>query len=53
MNSRERVRLALDHQEPDHVPFDLGGTGLTLIHVTAYKKLRKYLNLPAHEPKIS
>ncbi|MFQ5907041.1 MAG: uroporphyrinogen decarboxylase family protein [bacterium] len=53
MNSRERVRLALDHQEADHVPLDLGGTGLTLIHLTAYKNLRKHLNLPVREPTIS
>jgi uroporphyrinogen decarboxylase len=53
MNSRERVRLALDHREPDHVPFDLGGTGLSLIHVTAYRNLREYLNLPIGEPRIS
>jgi uroporphyrinogen decarboxylase len=53
MNSRRRVRLALDHQEPDHVPFDLGGTGLSLIHLTAYKNLRQYLNLPVREPRIS
>jgi uroporphyrinogen decarboxylase len=53
MNSRERVRLALDHKEPDHVPFDLGGTGVSLIHLTAYKNLREYLNLPVREPEIS
>jgi uroporphyrinogen decarboxylase len=53
MNSRERVRLALDHKEPDHVPFDLGGTSVSLIHLTAYKNLRKYLNLPVREPRIS
>jgi uroporphyrinogen decarboxylase len=53
MNSRERVRLALNHEEPDHVPFDLGGTGLSLIHLTAYKKLREYLDLPIGEPRIS
>ncbi len=53
MNSRERVMLALDHKEPDHVPFDLGGTGLSLIHLTAYKNLRKYLNLPVREPEIA
>jgi uroporphyrinogen decarboxylase len=29
MNSRERVRLALEHREPDRVPIDLGGTFLT------------------------
>jgi uroporphyrinogen decarboxylase len=53
MNSRERVRLALDHKEPDHVPFDLGGTSVSLIHLTAYKNLRKYLNLSVREPRIS
>jgi len=53
MNSHERVRLALDHKEPDHVPFDLGGTGVSLIHLTAYKNLRKHLNLPVREPRIS
>jgi uroporphyrinogen decarboxylase len=53
MNSRERVRLALHHEELDHVPFDLGGTGLSLIHLTAYQNLREYLNLPAREADIS
>jgi uroporphyrinogen decarboxylase len=53
MNAHERVRLALEHKEPDHVPFDLGGTGISLIHLTAYKNLRKYLNLPVREPRIS
>ena len=32
MNSRERVRLALNHKEPDRIPFDLGGTVLTSMH---------------------
>ena len=46
MNSRERVMAALNHQGPDRIPFDLGGTGATGIHVTAYKNLREYLGLP-------
>ncbi len=46
MNSRDRVWKALNHQEPDRVPFDLGGTGLSTIHITAYQNLRRYLNLP-------
>jgi len=53
MNSRQRLRLALDHKEADRVPFDLGGTSVSLIHLTAYKNLRKYLNLPVREPRIS
>lgn len=52
MNSRDRVRLALDHKEPDRVPFDLGGTHLTTIHVTAYHNLRQHVGLPAIEPSI-
>lgn len=53
MNSRERVRLALDHREPDRVPFDLGGTGLSTIHVTAYHHLRDYLGLPEVKPRVA
>ena len=52
MNSVERVKLALNHQEADHVPLDIAGTGVSQIHVTAYTNLRQYLNLPAREPDI-
>jgi uroporphyrinogen decarboxylase len=52
MNSRERVRKALDHQEPDRVPFDLGGTGLSTIHVTGYQNLRRHLGLPQTEARV-
>jgi uroporphyrinogen decarboxylase len=36
----------LNHQEPDRVPYDLGGTILTGIHEKAYRRLRKHLGLP-------
>jgi len=52
MNSRERVLTALSHKEPDRVPFDLGGTVLTGIHVKAYQALRDYLGLPPVEPHV-
>lgn len=52
MESRERINLALAHKEPDHIPFDLGATVLTSIHVKSYQKLREYLGLPAVEPRI-
>jgi uroporphyrinogen decarboxylase len=45
-SSRRRVETALRHQEPDRVPYDLGGTILTGIHQTAYRRLRQYLGLP-------
>jgi uroporphyrinogen decarboxylase len=53
MNSRERVVQALNHQEPDRVPFDLGGTGLSTIHVTAYRNLRRHLGLPEVQPHVA
>jgi uroporphyrinogen decarboxylase len=52
MNSRERVRLALDHREPDRVPFDLGGTVLTSMHHIVYRGLRQKLGLPPVEPRL-
>ncbi|NLG74531.1 MAG: hypothetical protein GX495_21110 [Chloroflexi bacterium] len=52
MNSRERVLLALNHKEPDRVPFDLGGTVATGIQARAYTRLRDYLGLPKKEAKI-
>ncbi len=52
MNSRERLLTALHHQEPDRIPFDLGSTQVTGIHVIAYQHLREYLGLPPAEPTI-
>lgn len=52
MDSRERLRLALNHQEADRVPLDIGGTHLSSIHVTAYKRLRRVLGLPDLEPRL-
>jgi len=50
--SRMRVEAALNHKEPDRVPFDLGGTILTGIHEQAYRRLRAYLGLPEVEVEI-
>ncbi len=52
MNGRERILTALQHREPDKVPFDLGSTPVTGIHHIAYRKLRKALGLPEKEPTI-
>jgi uroporphyrinogen decarboxylase len=52
MNSRERLLTTLNHREPDHVPFDLGSTQVTGIHVVAYRNLREYLGLPPVEPQM-
>jgi uroporphyrinogen decarboxylase len=53
MNSRERVITTLNHQEPDRIPFDLGGTTVTGIHIHAYQKLRDLLGLPKRESSIT
>ena len=52
MTSRERVRAALAHREPDRIPFDLGGSRVTGIHVSAYARLRALLGLPVGEPRV-
>ncbi|GAB4540825.1 MAG: uroporphyrinogen decarboxylase family protein [Anaerolineae bacterium] len=44
--------MALSHQEPDRVPFDLGSTQVTGIHVAAYRKLRQALGLPLVEAQM-
>jgi uroporphyrinogen decarboxylase len=46
LTSKERVLMALDHQQPDRVPFDLGGSFVTTINVAAYVHLRRALGLP-------
>jgi len=43
MNSRERVRAALNHNEPDKVPIDVGGTQVSTLTLTANDKLKDFL----------
>jgi hypothetical protein len=55
MNHRERVQAALNHEEPDRVPVDFGGTAVTGIHVSCVAALREYYGLEkrlvkVHEP---
>jgi uroporphyrinogen decarboxylase len=42
MNSKERIKKAIHHQEPDRVPYDLAGTTVTAISKNAYKSAMKY-----------
>ncbi len=46
MTSRQRVLAALNHQEPDRVPIDLGGNQ-TGIHKFAYEALLNHLGIDA------
>jgi len=49
LTSYERVKMALEHREPDRVPFDLGGSAVTGINVNCLRRLRKHLGMPEKE----
>lgn len=49
MNARERVILALNHQEPDRIPIDLGGSICSSVHKDAYIALKKHLGMDLEE----
>lgn len=51
MTPRERVWAAVNHQEPDRVPLDIGGGASTSIIVEGYEKLKEHLGVKA-EPRI-
>ncbi len=52
MNSRQRVRLAINHQEPDRVPMDLGGSRVTGIHIDEYCELARYFGIDIFPSKV-
>lgn len=43
LTSRERVLMALNHEETDRVPIDLGSSRSTGINANAYQNLKNYL----------
>lgn len=45
MNSRERIKVILNHKEADRIPLDLGGFSVTGMHVSIVYKLRQVLGL--------
>ena len=45
MTSRERVVMALNHEEADRVPIDFGAMRSTGINACAYNKLKAYLGI--------
>jgi uroporphyrinogen decarboxylase len=53
MNSRERVRTALAHREPDRVPIDLGSSLVTGINAVAYHRLKQHLGLNGQPVRVA
>jgi len=45
MNSRERVLAAINHQQPDRVPIDFGGTRQSGIAASTYHRLKQRLGI--------
>lgn len=52
MNPKAIVSAALNHQSTARVPFDLGGTGVTGMHVTTVAALREYYGLEKRPVKV-
>src|SRR5450759_4088038 len=55
MTSKERLRAALEHRQPDRVPMDFGGSAVTGMHVSVVAALRDHYRLEkrvvkVHEP---
>lgn len=54
MTSRERALAALNHQEPDRVPIDIGGLVLyTCWHEATDAKVKKHLGYDGDEPVLN
>jgi uroporphyrinogen decarboxylase len=47
LTSRERVNRALNHQEPDLVPIDIGSTAAWFTDI-AYERMKEYLGVDSH-----
>ncbi len=52
MTSRERLDKAIHHQQPDHIPIDLGATAITGISASTLYRLRAALGLEKHPIEI-
>ena len=53
MTSRERILAAVNHQEPDRVPLDIGGSLNSSILVEGYKKLEQHLGMSGETKLLS
>lgn len=53
MTSKERIKLALDHKEPDRIPLDFGAFTVTGMHYSVVAALRDHFGLERHPITIS
>ena len=52
MTSKERVMASVNHNQPDRVPVDFGGTAVTGIHASIISDLRNHYNLEKRKVKV-
>lgn len=52
MTSRERIIAAINHQQPDRCPVDLGSNGQTGMNVSTLYQLRQILGLEEHRLRV-
>lgn len=52
MDSKERVRITLNHQIPDRIPIDFGSTRTSGITTIAYSRLIKKINPKSRLPRM-
>jgi uroporphyrinogen decarboxylase len=53
MTPRQRVRAALNHEEPDRVPLDIGGGLSTSVVAEGYERLKGFLGIRAETRLLS
>lgn len=46
LSHRDRVLAVIDHEAPDRLPIDLGGSPASGINLCAYQRLKRHLGLP-------
>ncbi len=52
MNSKEKVRQALNHEQGAAIPVDFGSTAVTGIHVSCIENLHRHFDLPNDPVKV-
>jgi len=52
MTSKELVRAAIEHRQPDRVPVDFGASFITGIHCSIVENLRRHYRLEPHPVQV-
>lgn len=52
MTSKERIRAAVEHRQPDRLPIDFGASFITGIHCSVVEDLRRHYGLDPHPVQV-